>query len=110
MDTNQILIEALGSSPLLGFLVWFIVSERKQRENDKKERQTQLEELNEQQKEREKSYTQLLIKNHDVIKDNQKVIEALTDKYEDIREQMKEGFFSLNRDIKDVYSKLTKKD
>lgn len=105
MDTNAILTDIVGTSPLMGFLIWFIITERKIKAEDKKNCQELEAERNKQQEEREKNYHNVLLKNHDVIRDNQKVIEAVTNKYDDIKSEMREGFTQINHEIKDIYKK-----
>lgn len=99
MDYSVILENLVGTSPFVGFLLWYILSERKVRQEDKEYTRKKIDE-------REKGMIELLLKNHEVLDNSQDIMRAMSEKYDDLKKIVEKGFTEINKDIKDVYKKL----
>lgn len=102
MEFNNILENIAGNSPFIGFLIWYILSERKTKLEDKEYNRKVNDKRNE-------NMTELLLKNHDVIRSNQAIMESLSNKYDDLRDVVTQGFTrthteinSLNKEFREV--------
>jgi len=99
MQIESILSELVGTSPFVGFLIWYILSERKTKQDDKEYHRRKSDE-------REDSLKDLLLKNHEIITSNQKVMEKLSDKYSELKEVVQKGFDETTKDIKTLYKNI----
>lgn len=103
MDYNNILEGLVGTSPFVGFLLWYILTERKTRQEDKEYNRKK-------QDERENSTRELLIKNHEVLDNTQDVMMSLANRYDDLKKIVEKGFTEINKDVKDIYKRLGDND
>jgi len=103
MELNSILEQVVGTSPFVAFLLWYILTERKTKKEDK-EYNRKTNDL------RNEKMTELLIKNHEVLKTSQEVMKSLSEKYDDLKEVVTRGFAkteetinNINRDVRECF-------
>jgi len=103
MDYNDILTSIAGTTPFVTFLIWYILSERKARQDDKIYTRKKNDE-------RDQAFTELLLKNHEVLDGAQDVMKALANKYDDLKKMIEKELTEINKDVKDIYKKLGESD
>ena len=99
MDYTKILESLVGTSPFVTFLVWYILSERKIRLDDKKY-------AREKQDKHDEAMKSIIKDNQKIILANTSVMDKLGNKYEELKKIVEKGFTEINKDIKDVYKRL----
>lgn len=100
MDYNNVLEGLVGTSPFVAFLIWYILSEKKVKQDDK-------EYCREKQDEYNDSMQEIIKDNQKIIIGNTQVMKALGEKYEELKDIVTEGFAETNKDIKDLYRKVS---
>ena len=76
---------------LLSIFVWFIISERKSRVAERE------------------MFKEILLKNHDIIRDSQQLIHDSKEGLDDLRQEMREGFVKIDLELKEEYRSFLKR-
>lgn len=100
MDYTGILENLVGTSPFVAFLIWYILSERKVRQEDKIYNRKK-------QDEHDQAMKNLLMENQKVVLANTEIMKSLSQRYEELKGIVTQGFSDTNRDIKDLYKKVS---
>lgn len=103
MNYDNVLEGLAGNSPFIAFLIWYILSERKVRQSDK--------EYNRKKQDlRDDEMQKLLMENQKIILANTDIMKGLGERYEELKIIVTTGFAETNKDIKNLYRKVTNDD
>ena len=97
MEINDVIAQLAGNSPFAGFLIWYIITERKVKKDEKVETGS-----------REDKLLEILLKNHEVIRATQDIMLMLSNKYDELNVTVIEGFAETNVEMKNIYKICSK--
>lgn len=107
MDPNEILTGVVGSSPFAGFLIWYIITERKSKKEVLHEMKEIYSECQKKNAEREDKVFDVLMATHTLMEKTQDVMIGLSNKYDMLNKAMEKGFAETNAELKNIYRNCT---